>query len=311
MFKEINKENLCQVSLTGIRSLVLLGLLIEQPRSLEDIRAEFIKYNVMEDDNSDDIIRIDLNTLRSMGCEISRADKKTNNKFILTEHPFKVDITEDEINILKRAFNRLKPTLNIEAVMRYDSLFRKLANNVSNSKVKEVLLGLSPIKHYNMAILNDVQEACETNKTINFMYKSPASDNEIEKNIEAKEILYKNDKVYLCGFDLDFKKIVTLNIDRIKKIISHKESEGNNIVEKITVKFKLKQFNVQGLQEDEKIIDGDLENGFIIEGNYYNDFLAYQRILSFGSYCTVIEPKDFKEGIIERLKKIKGIYNAK
>ena len=310
MFKEANKDDLCQVSLTGIRSLVLLGLLIDRPLSLEDIRKEFIKFNIMEDDNSNDIIRIDLNTLRSMGCEISRADKRTDNKFVLTEHPFKIDVTEEEVGILKRAFNRLKPTLNTESVIKYDSLFRKLAENVSDSCVKEILLGLSPIKHYDLAIINDLQEVCKTNKTINFIYKSPASDKEIEKNIEAKEVLFKNDKVYLCGFDLDLKKVVTLNIDRIKKIISCKQSEDNNTIEKVQVKFKLKQFNVQGLQEGEKIIDGDLEKGFWVEGSYYNEFLAYQRILSFGADCTVIEPEDFKDGVIKRLEKMKEIYNG-
>ena len=68
-------------------------------------------------------------------------------------------------------------------------------------------------------------------------------------------------------------------------------------------------FGSEGLDENEKIIEGNISEGFIIKGQYHNEFLAIQRILSFGSACTVIKPNDFKEKIIESLKKMKEIYN--
>ena len=51
------------------------------------------------------------------------------------------------------------------------------------------------------------------------------------------------------------------------------------------------------------------ENGYIIEGEYHNDFIAIQRILSFGADCTVLEPENFKKKIIEKLKSIRREYN--
>ena len=76
MLSNVTKEDLCQVSLTGVRSLILLGFLINKPHSLSEIREKFIDYNIMEESHSDDIIRIDLNTLRAMGCDITR-DRKS------------------------------------------------------------------------------------------------------------------------------------------------------------------------------------------------------------------------------------------
>ena len=311
MFKEANKNDLCQVSLTGIRSLVLLGLLIDRPLSLEEIRQEFLKYNIFEDSNSDDILRIDLNTLRSMGCEITRAKKATQHKFILTVHPFMLDITDDEMNILKWSFSRLKSDLNLESAINFHLLFSKIAQNVSNPELAEELRGLSVIKHYDMELINEIQDYCKNKKILEFIYKSPASNNEIQKIVICKELILKNNKVYLYCSDSNSKEALTLNINRIKKILSSQDNDGNdNTVEKIKVKFKLKEFGIQGLSEDETILEGDLEKGFLIEGNYYNEFLAYQRILSFGSDCTVIEPNDFKENIILKLKRMKEIYNV-
>ncbi len=312
MFKEANKNNLCQVSLTGIRSLVLLGLLIDRPLSLDEIRQEFLKYNIIENSNSDDILRIDLNTLRSMGCEITRAKKSTNNKFILTVHPFMLDITSEEMSVLKQAFNRIKSDLNIESAIHFHRLFTKIAKNVKNVNIAEELIGLSPVKHYDIKLIDKIQNYCKEQKILNFIYKSPTAKNEFQKNVKCQEVVLKNNKVYLYCFDLVNKKALTLNLDRIKKIISCLDNDGDNdnTVEKFVVKFKLKEFGIQGLSEEEKILEGDLTKGFLVEGNYYNEFLAYQRILSFGSNCTVIEPLDFKQNIINKLEKMKEIYNV-
>ena len=100
------------------------------------------------------------------------------------------------------------------------------------------------------------------------------------------------------------------HINRITKILSKNSNDGNFSNNSTVVKFKLKNFGTSGLNDNETIIGGDIANGVIIEGKYHNEFLAIQRILSFGMNCTVIEPNDFKEKIIDSLKKMKEIYNG-
>ena len=68
MLKLQEDVELRQISLTGTRALMLVGLLMKAPRSLEEIREAFIERKIMEPEHSDDILRIDLNTLRTMGC---------------------------------------------------------------------------------------------------------------------------------------------------------------------------------------------------------------------------------------------------
>jgi len=309
VFKKAVKSELNQISLTGIRSLVLLGLLTKAPRSLEEIREAFISYNIMDDSNSDDILRIDLNTLRAMGCEISRSCQRTNHKYELTKHPFMLKISSDEIDVLRRTFKKIKNKTDIEILVEYDELFNKIAQFVSDDDTKEALVGLCSLKSYNIEQINELYKDCKSNKILNLIYKSPTSANKEEMVITAEKLELKNDKVYLFGFDLNKKQSVMLNIKRIISILSKKDGDDSNKTIPIKVSFLLKDFTIIGLDNDENIIEKN-ENGYLIEGNYFNEFIATQRILSFGSSCTVISPIDFKNKIIENLKKIKDIYNG-
>ena len=310
MFKKAEKEDLSQISLTGLRSLVMLGLLIQEPRSLEDIRNAFMEFNIMEGSNSDDILRIDLNTLKMMGCEISRADHRTNNKFVLLNHPFKIDITQEEFNVLKRAFNKIKENADISALIRYDSLFKKISEHLCDNDIKEQFFGLSVLKNYSLDIINELRFACKKKYEIKLIYREPIRKQEVEKEIIADKVALKNDKLYFYGVDKNTKQSVYLNIKRILKILSQKKNNDNITVEPVTIKFFVTEFGYSGLEDCETILSGDIAEGFIVEGKYYNEFYAIQRILSFGSKCKVLEPTDFKNKVLEILKKMRDVYNG-
>lgn len=310
MISNVEKDELCQISLTGIRSLVLLGLLIEAPRSLEDIKQIFISLKIMGDDNSYDIIRIDINTLRKIGCEISRADKRTDNKFVLLDHPFKIDITMDEADVIKQAFNKVKEKSDISVLTMYDNLFGKIAPFIKDNEVKEFILKISPLRKYSSVILEELKNACENKNLVKLVYKAPASSKEMEKEIFADRIALQNDKLYLYGVDKDSDQPVYLNIKRILKLLSSHKTDEYKTAEPVTVKFFLKDFGITGLLDNEKIIGGNASEGFVICGQYHNSFFAIQRILSFGSKCIIFEPEEFKERVIEIIKKMRDVYNV-
>ena len=311
MIKTGKKEDLCQISLTGVRALIILTMLMKSPCSLEEIKSAFIKYNIMSDSSSYDIIRIDINTLKLMGCEITSARRNTDYKYKLISHPFALELTDDEIKLLRRVYRNIKDELNIEQLMQYDALFRKLAEFVNNNEQKELLLGLSSLKGIDIEEIKQLQQDCVYNRILHLAYRNPETKHISEKDIVAKKVLLKNDKIYLYGFDLNIREAVTLHLKRIKKIFSRKENSDNYSNTSVTIKFMLKNYNTTGLEDTETILSGDSKNGFIVEGIYYNEFLATQRILSFGSSCTVIEPLEFRNKIIGILKGMKEIYHAK
>lgn len=309
MFKIAERTELNQISLTGMRSIVLMGLLIVAPRSLEEIRKAFIDLNIMEDENSDDILRIDLNTIKAMGCEISRASAKTGFKYVLSKHPFSLNVTDDEIHLLKRAYNRVKDGCNIEALLEYDELFKKIASFIYDEKMKEGMLGISALKYYDIENLKSLMFDCEQQRIIELLYKKPTGSSDSRKRIAAQDLVFKNDKIYLYGRDMDKDEPVVLNFKRIKTIISRKPNEGILEPKNTKVKFYLKDFEENYLNDNETVLQ--MEDGkYLIEGSYHNDFIAVQRILSFGSKCVVVEPADFRNVIIEKLKEMRKAYEC-
>ena len=311
MFENETKIDLCQISLTGARAIALLGLLIEKPRSLEEIKQAFVAYNLMEKTGSYDVIRIDINTLRTMGCEISRADSKTDGKYVLKRHPFELKFGKDEINTLKHIYRKLRNELNIKTLLEYDQLFKKLADFVGDPETKEQILGISVLKSQNINMVYQLLDDCKEKRILKLIYKSPNSQDASTKEIALKELVYKNDKFYLYGFDLNKKEAVTLNIDRILEILS-REDDIDRItgdIKPITIKFHLKDFGINGLEDCESIIEAN-KKGYVILGNYHNEFVAMQRILSLGSNCTIISPEWFKKQLIETLKSMKEAYNG-
>lgn len=307
MFKIAQKNELNQVSLTGMRALLLVGLLIQAPRTLEEIREVFILYNIMEENHSNDIIRIDLNTLRTMGCEISKATAKTGFKYVLTKHPFGLQIDENDILVLKKAYKFIKEKEDIKTLLEFDNLFKKIAEYVMDNNIKEQLYGISFTKEFPMDLINTLLNDCKQKNILNIVYQKPTEKFESYKKIIAQNLVLKNDKLYLYCYDFERKDSIILNVKRIKQIISRIIGSGDNQFKTTKIKFHLKSFGVLELNEEEKIVESN-ENGYIIEAEYHNDFVAMQRVLSFGKDCTVIEPLNFKDKIIQKLKSMRKIY---
>ena len=192
MFKQAEKSDLSQISLTGMRSLVLLGLLIQAPRSLEEIRVAFINFNIMENSNSDDILRIDLNTLRAMGCEISRSSQKTDHKYVLIKHPYSLKLDKDEIDVLKRAFKKIKNKTDIETLILYDELFKKISTCLADSESKERVLGLCAMKSHNIERIRQFNDACKEKKILTLRYNSPVHNDKLTMEVATEKLVFKN-----------------------------------------------------------------------------------------------------------------------
>ena len=121
MFRPEEKLDVSQISLTGTRSLALIGLLIIAPRTFEEIKQIFIEMGIFDKKNSDDILRIDLNTIKSAGCELTRPCPSNGYRYVLKKHPFALQLTLDEVKLIKRVYNKAKKNININALINFDN----------------------------------------------------------------------------------------------------------------------------------------------------------------------------------------------
>ena len=308
MFKPAGKTELNQISLTGIRALVFMGLLIKGPHSFDEIKKTFIDLKIMEDYHSDDIVRIDLNTIKLMGCEIDRCSAKTNFKYVLKKHPFAFKIPEEELKIVKKVYNIVKQNSDLKTLLEYHELFERIAKYICDEETKENVLGISILKYYNIQDVMNLIADCQNNVTLDLLYKKPNSST-TRRQIVAQEIVCKNDKLYLHGYDLEKKDAIVLNVLRIESILS-KHFEKKQIKKLSTnVRFILKDFDEKELETNEMIINKD-NNIYTVEGAYHNSFLAIQRMLSFGHKCTILEPAEIKNQVIQKIKEMREIYGC-
>ena len=303
------KLDVTQISLTGTRALVLIGLLILAPQSFDEIKSKFIEMGLFDEKSSVDILRIDIGTIKSMGCEISRPCQSNGFKYVLQKHPFSLTLSSDDVKLFKRAYNKLKNTLTLEIIFEYDNLFKKIAEHIYDEKIKEEILGISVLKHYDIQSLKEIFSDCETQKILELVYRNQETKKEGVKKIKAQRLVFQNDKIYLYGYDIEKEYSTILLYKRIKKIISKTDDKTIIKPKNFLIKYKLKNIVQEILSKDEKIIQQD-NNTIIVEGTFYNDFLATQKILSYGLKCTVLEPIEFKNSIIEKLKEMKEVYNG-
>ena len=95
------------ISLTAYRALLVLGLLMDRPMSREEIVNIFKCNNITSKSSSLDTVRVTINTLKAAGCTISRPTSKNNYKYVLLYHPFRIDISDEQIDCLNKIRNNL------------------------------------------------------------------------------------------------------------------------------------------------------------------------------------------------------------
>ena len=307
MFKPVDRSEINQISLTGVRAIVLLGLLMIAPRTFEELKEILVSLNIMEEKHSFDTLRVDMNTLKAFGCEISRADAKTDSKFVLLEHPFTIDINSDDVKLLNKVYKQIRSNIDIKKLLAYDDMFKRIASYIEDEKVKEEMLGVSLLKDFDIEKLKDILNDYEESNIIKLEYKNPSFNSTSIKEIVIEKIEYQNGNILILGYDLYREKITTLNFKRILSILDRRKGYKNFEINGIRVIFRITDFGVDSLNDNEKVLK-IYENGYLIEGVYLTEFSMAQRMLSFGEKCTIIEPENCKEIIIKKLKEMRGVY---
>lgn len=306
---EVAEKNidLLQLNMTGMRIIVLFSLLLESPKTVEEINEAYDKNPLIKDKVSYDTIRNDINALRDAGCVIARTTK-SNNKYILQVHPFDLEISTSVLNALKKVYNKIYSTLSFEKLFEFDVFFKVLSDYVKNDEIKEALLKISKISNINKAILKDLLNYCSKRNQITILYKSQTGTLK-EHCVICEKVAFRHDKLYFFGVDLTYGKNVFYMVNKIDKILDVNLKSEKREFKKFKAKYKILNISLDNylLSKNEKLLEVD-GNDLIIEAETDNDFIMFQNILNFGKNCVVLEPLELKNMIIENLKLIRKKY---
>ncbi|MBQ4123983.1 WYL domain-containing protein [bacterium] len=309
LFENIEQNNdKVWISITGFRTLLLLASLIEKPRTIDELVEIVKKHNVTEKSVSKDTIRITLNTLKSIGCEINRPQKTNNFKYALIKHPFSLNLSKEEVDSLLLIRERLANELSWKKVLILNSFYEKFFRLTKNQNYISLVENTKPLCEIDIKILTDVSNSKIIGKKVNLKYNSPQFGIE-DIDVIPQKMTYENTRLYLWCYSYKYERTSILNVERIKKIntVSALKTDINSDsyeVQYMVFGSSAKEFSPEN---NEKIIEKT--NDFIIvKAMVLNEFWFIQRLLLFGREFKIISPYFFKEKLINKIKLIQKGY---
>lgn len=296
------------MSFTGFKSLIVFSLLLECPKSYDEINEYFKNHEYIKEAISIDTLRVYLTSLRMVGCDIIRTKKAEGSKYKLVSHPFELQITEEQIKSLVKVYKTVSKNIDLHELIMLEKFLTKIAGLIKNPDLSAALSKVSLFGGIEPELVEQLLRHCKNKDQITFLYNSPHSG---EKEIEiiSDKVELSNNKFYLYGTGLEYKQYGYFPIARIKSVLSVKmfKSDITN-VENITVGYELTANpNEIKLTDEEKLVE--IKNGkMLIENTTSNPFIIKQRVLSFGYACKVLYPDSFKNDVIATLKQMREGY---
>lgn len=308
-FNKIEDKKPKNIVNTGYKIIKVLKLLFEKPQSFNDINEEFLKDQIVTKPVSDDMICIYINTLRSIGCEITRPSKSNNFCYTLSNHPFKIEINKKDSFVLSQIIKTVLAEDNWEIAWDTIELFREFKDFCTKNSDFGFLDALNYHFKINPEIIKDLEHYCKKTKLLSIKYHSPNSDiKEIE--IVAEKIKLENNHFYIWGYNKKLDKIIYLRIDRIISVTPI-NVQSLFLSTKILFKARYKLFKdaKENFTEDSstKIIKRTKQY-IEIEENVRNKFHFIQKILQYADECILTEPLNIKKEIISIIKEVLAFY---
>lgn len=301
-----NKVSFNLMSLTGYRTLVVLEALLESPKTNDEINACLLKNQYIKEKFSADTLRLYLNSLRAIGCEITQASKMHNNRYTLLSHPFSYDIPKAQLKALQKLYKSICDKIELKELIKIEKVLEKISQNVNNEATRNFLHKIMLLKKIDIALIEKLIMHCDDKNQIIFSYNSPKSG---EKNIEiiADKLTFKSEKLYLWGENLTHNEYSFFPVERIKNICAIRLAKSQNITQKLKITYEV-NFDGFDLEPNEKIIAQN-ENKLVIEAYAQNEFEILQRILFMGNNCKLLEPEFLREKLLTKLKTMEKNYD--
>lgn len=309
--KEFMKNNTVTynlMSFTAFKSLIVFSLLLEAPRSYDEINEYFKNNEYIKEAVSIDTLRVYLTSLRMVGCEIVRTRMADGSKYKLVSHPFELSITDEQIKSLVKVFKAVSKNIELGELIMLEKFLIKLTDLINNPALAAAREKISLLNGVDPDMIELLMKHCKNKDQIIFLYNSPRSGQK-EIEIITDKVELTNNKFYLYGTGLEYNQYTYFPISRIKAVTGVKmfKTDISNI-ENIVVRYELyAEPNEIKLTAEEKIADIS-GNKIVIESSSSNPFIIKQRVLSFGTACKVLSPESFRQDIINTLKEMRKEY---
>jgi len=298
------------MSFTGFKALLLFSLLMEGPKSYNEISTAFMEHPYLQEKISKDTVRVYINSMRRIGCEIASENVDKSYKYRLVRSPYLIDITEIQSRGLSKVYKILSKTMSVDELVSLHEFFYKLRDNVKNPEVFDEVNKVSIVKGVKFEILKNLVNLVRDNQQVILSYAS-ANSKGTSKDIEIllERFKIRNDKIYVEGIAKNFENKLSLLASRIKEIKEVKPLKDRDLTFNSTIIGYEYFGDLEDFELNEnEVIKEALPDRVVIEVTSDNEFFTRQRILALADKARVIYPKEYRDQFIEWLKNMEAGY---
>jgi len=296
------------MSFSGFKSLYIFSMLLEGPKTYKEIKYALESHEYLHETVSIDTIRIYINSLKNIGCNIKKTNKGHKAYYSIDSHPFELAINKQQAESILKIFKAITNSIDLSDFMELYSFFEKFEPYIQDEDLKEDIKNISPLSGLDLKLINDLQKYAQNKNEITIFYNSANSGH---KNIDiiADKIHINNGKIYLSGYNSEHENYGSFLVSKIIKVVSVNIGNRSLNVPEYVVKYEiLKNDNEKFVPiENEEILEED-DKKILVEFRSKNKFDLIQRILIHANKCRVVSPEDIKTEVISVLKKMKEGY---
>lgn len=295
------------MSFSGFKALLIFSLLLEGPKTYSDLQKAIIEHPYLQESVSIDTLRVYLNSLKKVGCDIKKITKNHVTWHYIEKVPFSLKITDRQVKSIIKLFKSITKSISLDDFFVLQSFLKKISPYVLNEDLRCNFEKISPLSNIDPKLINDLMKYTRNNNEITVLYNSPNSGQK-QITILSDKLSINNEKLYLYGFNSEYQNYSSFLVSNILKILSVNLKKPTLDLPILTVVYELdtdcEDFE---LLKCEKILN-ETKSKFTIELSSKNKFDMIQRILYFSNKCKVISPSDFREEIINYLRQMKEGY---
>lgn len=309
---------------TAYRIFLLIQWLKEAALTYPQINERFLRHEKVKRAVSQDTLWLYINTLKQLGCEISRPSPSNQFTYRLKYHPFQVFLSDSDLQLMVGTLNQLDGQLDDMTYFYLCQWLKRLFENVSNSNRGSLLVDYFPkLANLNLnrieQIVCELQPYCEAETLLQIYYRNDPGQEPQEMVVLPKNIFHYQGQFYLNALSTRHSDGSMLRLDKITDL--HPLEDEGVLKELRDRKHQKTLVQVQILNcqlrhytplADEEMVTPDPDNPahLLVQIQTENPFLVKQKLLASGYLFKVLAPKTLQTQLQSTLEEMKALYSV-
>ncbi len=313
------------LNVTAYRVFKILCWLMEAPLSAEALNQRFAQDARTRKRLSSDSICLYINTLRALGCQITRPSKKNGFCYELLYQPLGIPWNEKEIETLIRVKTFAENSFSYQEVLLLHQFIKKVLQQAALPNREhwlQQIFAQSRTVDYepNMTVINDLQSHAKEQRLLLLTYDSPVNGQE-RFYFLPDNWTYRQGILYLNGYQLEREQITLLRLERILKYetVEHPDVFQTLLNQKLSIEpnvvihflgISQKDFEPLNMQETLRDVSDASPRYLEVTLRTREFFILKQKLLSYGLPFNILEPESFRTDVRDTLLNMQKVYSS-